>query len=1038
MANNPPPPPPSDIFRFVSVRGVNLPEADAKSRRFVLFDLEQDYQKLEAKLQSGTSLKKPLLLVELPQLKNGDAEYEAVVKRRIMTFFESSPRALTEQAFDEHFPDSLRLVALWHRDHNRDHKVSRADFVAEVEKALGGSVGDAVAAEDFLLRKIDLWENLLAQYLAASATNGGYIARLVDMVRWFWILEKIGRRALEDGQEIYEAMHATVVLPDNCVQPAASPPVPEEPNTREEPPKQPQRDKDRKRIADLDEATRELTYEMRNLTTDERHAPRPVEEKPNAPAPRGAVKSSPSTLSVRRVAGLSETTQAVLRGAGLVDANGANLERALERIENEKGSLLERSAEPVETPHMLEVNGRQHLLDRWCHEYTPPDPCAPYRGGDIPQRCGLIRPPGMADLKVIRTVLLKYEAGELAHVENILKGESKVREFNTMKRTEDTLVTEEETTTETEKETQTTDRFELEKELSSMSKEDMKIDTGVKVTAKLGPVNIDTHFDFQYNTSKEESNKTATKNSQETMNRALNRVIERRRTQRTVTQIVQTDDKNRHELSNLIGPNNIHGLYYWLDKYYLAKVVNYGKRLMFEFVIPEPAAFYLYSKTKKAEGEKAPPIPMFMAGVFSYNEITESNYLYLAAYYGATDVGPPPPSYVIVGTALKLDKNPAGPDQADIDKEDNQFTLLSADDKLKVPAGYIAHHADISFAIKETSDKKQIGEHCTGGILGFNADCRPIYEETQTFHILIGNRHLRPHADDSPMTNILLNTEDAVIPFAIEGSSRHFICNVEVICYRTDKRYREWKNSTFNSLLTAYNTQLTKYEDWVKNRDISAGVVIEGNNPELNRRTEHEELKKHCIEMMTGQRFETFDAMRSNVPSLGYPEFSFLEAFVEGNYLQFFEQAFEWEQMTYVFYPYYWGRKPNWIPIKKINDPDPIFTSFLQAGAARVLVPARPGFAHDVCIFFASGGKKIWGGKQAPIPGSKHWLPIIDELKEQEGQFEGGAQEGDPWIYKVPTTLVYLDDVNAKLLDKSADYPNDLAAASKPVAGQFS
>jgi hypothetical protein len=174
--------------------------------------------------------------------------------------------------------------------------------------------------------------------------------------------------------------------------------------------------------------------------------------------------------------------------------------------------------------------------------------------------------------------------------------------------------------------------------------------------------------------------------------------------------------------------------------------------------------------------------------------------------------------------------------------------------------------------------------------------------------------------------------------------------------------------------------------------------------------------------------------MRNNVPPFGYPEFSILESFKEGNYIQFFEQAFEWEQITYLFYPYFWGKKPFWLKTKTVTDPDPIFNSFLQAGAARVLLPARPGFEYDVVTFFASGGQKIWGGKQAPIPGDDHWLPIVDEIKEQEGQFSGGAQEGDPWIYKVPTTLVYLDNVNAALVDNSGKFPNDVAAATATSA----
>ena len=37
-----------------------------------------------------------------------------------------------------------------------------------------------------------------------------------------------------------------------------------------------------------------------------------------------------------------------------------------------------------------------------------------------------------------------------------------------------------------------------------------------------------------------------------------------------------------------------------MEKKYEAKVVNYGKRLMFEFLVPEPAAFHLYAMTENA------------------------------------------------------------------------------------------------------------------------------------------------------------------------------------------------------------------------------------------------------------------------------------------------------------------------------------------------------------------------------------------------------------------------------------------------------
>jgi len=44
------------------------------------------------------------------------------------------------------------------------------------------------------------------------------------------------------------------------------------------------------------------------------------------------------------------------------------------------------------------------------------------------------------------------------------------------------------------------------------------------------------------------------------------------------------------------GNTNISGIYRWVDKLYEAQVYNYGQRPMFQFIIPEPAALYIYSR----------------------------------------------------------------------------------------------------------------------------------------------------------------------------------------------------------------------------------------------------------------------------------------------------------------------------------------------------------------------------------------------------------------------------------------------------------
>lgn len=277
----------------------------------------------------------------------------------------------------------------------------------------------------------------------------------------------------------------------------------------------------------------------------------------------------------------------------------------------------------------------------------------------------------------------------------------------------------------------------------------------------------------------------------------------------------------------------------------------------------------------------------------------------------------------------------------------------------------------------------------------------------------------------SPL-KIELDDEDESVPVSILGITRHFAANVEIICEIKLSKIDEWKKSVFNLIMAGYHKQLAEYENWQKGQEINLGNSIQGNNPEINRRTEREELKKICIELMSGQNFESFNAVNNNVVPLGYPEVIPAKAFEQGKHIQYFEQAFEWEQMTYEFYPYFWGRKPNWVMIKSINDTDPIFSSFLQAGASRVLVPARQGFEDSVHYFLAC--QRIWNGSNPPIPGDELWISIVDSLKEKQGQFDGGHQEGEPWIYKIPTSLVYLESTNFTIedTDLSVKYPNNL------------
>jgi hypothetical protein len=158
---------------------------------------------------------------------------------------------------------------------------------------------------------------------------------------------------------------------------------------------------------------------------------------------------------------------------------------------------------------------------------------------------------------------------------------------------------------------------------------------------------------------------------------------------------------------------------------------------------------------------------------------------------------------------------------------------------------------------------------------------------------------------------------------------------------------------------------------------------------------------------MTEQHYDLFSSMivfaaTTNRP----PDIDFTNARVQGAYVRFFEEAFEWQETTWITYPYFWGRKSTWSARLGYDDPDPVFNDFTQAGYARVQIPVRPGFEEAIQHFMDTG--VLWDGGALPGIGDPLYLPISDEIAERLGQPGTEVKQGDPWEVIVPTTLVHL------------------------------
>jgi hypothetical protein len=280
-----------------------------------------------------------------------------------------------------------------------------------------------------------------------------------------------------------------------------------------------------------------------------------------------------------------------------------------------------------------------------------------------------------------------------------------------------------------------------------------------------------------------------------------------------------------------------------------------------------------------------------------------------------------------------------------------------------------------------------------------------IWEDSYSLDVVLGRRSHRFNSSTPWVWITSLDDERDSIPFVADSfSCSQVAVGVEVLCQRTERAMVKWQHETHAKLTTAYKARLSEYEEKLASLQVQAGVAIQGQNPAINLEIMKDELKKNCISILTDQHYDLFNAIDTGTNSL--PQIDVFEAEGEGAYVRFFEQAFEWEQITWVTYPYFWGRKSQWDERLAFEDPDPLFNQFLKAGYCRVSVPARPGFEGAIDHFMTYG--EPWNGGPLPPISSPLYLPIADEIAEQLDRPGDEMPQGDPWLVSIPTTLVHL------------------------------
>jgi hypothetical protein len=582
----------------------------------------------------------------------------------------------------------------------------------------------------------------------------------------------------------------------------------------------------------------------------------------------------------------------------------------------------------------------------------------------------LIKPLGVGDYLIVQQKLVRYEESDIAHIENILKGEHFNKTHRNLSRSENYSEFETESSELTETDTRTAERFELSNEVEKVIEKGSAMSAGATISAEYGPVSGSATFNYStYNSSLNASYESSSY-AKETVNRALRRIEKRTRQLRSTLTINEQETFTSHGINNSLDPiDHTIGIYYWLDKIYKAKLINIGRRLTYEFMIPEPASFHIFSKRYQGTSNhnyiKTPIDPAdssyYELPLLSHRDINDTNYFLWCSRYDVGSVTPPPDFLVNIGKGI-------------VNSEDGDKAIV---DVISIPPGYKPNMGTVIGARYGHYVKCALGEN----IIKFDSN---------------------PDWDNSGNWVPLGNYKETV-PISIL-THRFFAVNVLIECIRTPELYEQWQLETYNSIMKSYDSMLKEYRDSLDEIGINRAF---GQNPALNRELEKIELKKSAIEMFSLQRFENFDAMFDGDIS-NLPKFAFQDSIEEGKFVKFFEQAFEWENMTYEFYPYFWGKKKNWLKITSLEDTDPLFEKFLKAGFAKVVVPVRPSFLLSVLHYQKTG--QIWEGVDQPIIDDVTLASILTDVNEISDYPEG--MEMDEWEVRVPTNLVKLRAIN--------------------------
>lgn len=597
-------------------------------------------------------------------------------------------------------------------------------------------------------------------------------------------------------------------------------------------------------------------------------------------------------------------------------------------------------------------------------------------------------PVGRSDLLLVRQTTIGYRRAEIAYIENILVGETREREHTSRVLTRQEFFERVERETEETRDLQVSDQAELSREVSNVVNEDLAAQGSVQVTSR-GPTTVVAAASVSYGRSTEEAATSAESYSRETIERAVKRTMER--VTREVRSLFEqeTTEVNHHAFERAAdAPDHVSGVYQYLERISHARIFWYGERELYDLLIPEPAA--LIWQLAISRNELSIPIDEPDADLFdtlTLENIADKREDVIRAFR-VTDMPPLPAETQEVSMSFS---GTGGGDSA----------KYASAKELQIPDGYVVTSATFvaSAEVEDEDDDPNGGVTVAGQV--------QLWEMT-----LSGNKgsitrdFSFPSGLVGPAVSVAVNADNFT---SIAGS-------VTLSLRLTDDAREAWALAAYGRVAERYEQLRREYAQAVvqatANQQAESVSLPVGSRQKLQS-VVRAELQRSAIDVMrnapTDVDLVEHHPYANPDGTLGaHPVVDLAELGTTEPSVRFLQQAFEWEHLAWILYPYFWGRRSEWSRTIAVSHQDPDFAAFLNAGAARVQVPVRPGFEGLVKHFMETG--EVYGGEGLPKMGDPGYVSFIDEqltglgAPGEEVPWPPGAPR--EWDIVAPTSLV--------------------------------